>query len=69
MKIKLANEGAKRGNTITLEQINKHAMSSLRNTEEGTKFWRDFVHAKSWSINTQKVAFYLKQFIIAYNSN
>jgi hypothetical protein len=67
-KIKLANDGATRGKNITLEEINRHAMKSLRQTESGMVFWRDFVHSKSWIINTQRAAFYLKQYIIEYNS-
>lgn len=67
-KIQLANEGALRGQNITMEQINKNAMRSLRETEAGIQFWRDFVMTKSWIINTQKCSFYLKQYIIAYNN-
>ena len=51
-KIELANQGAIRGQNITLEQINMHAMKSLRDTESGIQFWRDFVQIKEWIINT-----------------
>jgi hypothetical protein len=67
-KIELANQGAIRGENITSEQINKHAMIHLKDSENAIKFWRDFVPVKSWQINTQKASFYLKQFIVAYNS-
>ena len=62
-KIQLANDGAVRGQNITTEQINKEAMKKLKKTEAGQIFWRDFVIDKSWVINTQKIAFYLKKYI------
>ena len=68
VKIRLANQGAIRAGNITDEQINKHAMIYLRHSENAVQFWRDFVREKSWSINTQKASFYLKQYIVAYNS-
>ena len=43
-------------------------MIYLRHSENATNFWRDFVRDKSWSINTQKVSFYLMQYIEAYNA-
>lgn len=67
-KISLANEGAIRSTNITLEEINRNAMNSLRHTESGIIFWRDFVSTKSWTINTQQASFYAKQFIIAQNA-
>ena len=44
-------------------------MIYLRGSQNATMFWRDFVKDKSWLINTQKLSFYLKEFIIAYNAS
>ena len=67
VKIQLANDGFTRGQNITLEEINKNAIKHLVVSDSAMIFWRDFVPEKSWQINTQKAAFYLKNFIIAQN--
>ena len=64
VKIQLANDGFVRGQNITSEEINKNAIKHLAVSDSAMIFWRDFVPEKSWQINTQKAAFYLKNFIL-----
>ena len=62
-KIQMANDGYMRSQNITAEEINNHAMESLKVSESAQEFWRDFVTEKSWVMNSQKASFYLRNYI------